>query len=54
MVDIVSIWTAVLLVIGMKYLTTKRVGLAARIVGVVVVYVFFSSLALIGRLLSGA
>jgi hypothetical protein len=50
-VDLISIWTAVLLIIGFKFLVKKSVGLPARVTGVVVVYAAFSMLGVLARMI---
>lgn len=42
-VDVISIWTLILLMIGFKFLTRKSAGTSARIAGVLGVYLVFSA-----------
>ena len=50
-VDIVSIWTAILLIIGFKFVTRKSVGTPVRVTAVVTVYLVFSALGVAARML---
>jgi len=50
-IDVISIWVAVLLIIGFKFVTTKSVTMPTRVAGVVVVYAAFSAIGVALRML---
>jgi hypothetical protein len=51
MVDVVSIWSVILLIIGFKYLTPRSVGVPLRATGVLSVYLVFSTIGMLLQML---